>query len=377
MASVLSISALEEFGALRSLSSALLEAEDAGAASAAAAECLVASFGSDTSVSVWLGDRSRPLEAAWRGGDEDLASARERQRVLRSLRPAHVRIGDDRVVALLPLSRRGAAIGVLEVGAPGHLIDEAWDVLETVAGTLSLALSDVARQERFERPSVTETDGDLDLAISWTAHELRGPLSALRASLEFLRVHDASPEHGVLLDRCVVEIDHMSSLVDDVLRPGSGAEPPEGTDCDVVDVVSQAIEQCRVEFGVDRVTFRASPDIRASVEPAQLRSAVGNLVRNALAYSPARTRVEVSASIEDDLLAVSVRNAGRAVSGDDGDADAIFRPYVRGANAEGRFGTGLGLFIARRVAEANGGGLTLRLLEDATEFVLEIPVESR
>lgn len=372
MSSVLSIAALEELGALKAFSGALVDAEDVGDAAAAAAACLSASLGDETSVAVWLGDGSGRLEAAWRA-EAELAPASERQGVIGSLHPARVPLQDDRLAALLPMSCRGEAVGVLEVAAPGHRIDDGWDVLETVAGPLALALHGFARRERPERLGADQHD--LDLATAWTAHELRGPLSALRASLEFLRVHDASPKHGVLLDRCVVEIDHMTSLVDDVLR--SGVEPPKGKDCEVVDVVEQAIEQCRLEFGVDRVLLRAPGRVRARIEPVQIRSAVGNLIRNALAYSPAHTLVEVAVTAEDHLLAVSVRNAGRAVSGDDGDEDAIFRPYVRGTNAQGRPGMGLGLFIARRVAEANGGRLALRLQEDATEFVLEIPMGTR
>lgn len=374
MASVLSVAALEELGALRAFSGELADAEDVGAAASAAADFIVATLGADAPMALWVGGGTRRLEPAWRSTDAELARPAERRAAFRSGRPSRQRKG-DLGVALLPLVCRKDAVGLLEVAAPAHMLDEAWEVLETIAATLAITLHGLAEPESRERRDAA--DDDLDLAISWTAHELRGPLSALRASLEFLRVHDAALEHAALLDRCIVEIDHMSSLVDDVLRAGVGAELPPETDCDVAEVVRRAIDEARLEFGVDRIILDAPRRVLARVEPAQIRSAVANLIRNALAYSPANSAVEVGVALEDHVLTISVRNAGRAVSGDDEDADAIFRPYVRGANTRGRSGRGLGLFIARRVAEANGGRLTLRLEDHATEFVLEIPRGTR
>jgi signal transduction histidine kinase len=323
-------------------------------------------------MALWVEGGTRRLEPAWKSSDVELARPAERRAAFRSRGPARVRKSGDRSVALLPLICRGDVVGLLEVAAPADRLDDAGEMLETIAATLAITLHGLARPERRERPD--DGEGDLDLAIAWTAHELRGPLSALRASLEFLRVHDAPPQHAALLDRCVVEIDHMSGLVDDVLQVGSGGERPTSTECDVTEVVRQAIEETRQDSGVERVILEAPRRVLARIEPVQIRSAVGNLIRNALAYSPARTPVQVAVGQEDHLLTISVRNSGRAVTQDGGDADAIFRPFVRGANAEGRrSGKGLGLFIARRVAEANGGRLTLSLEDRASEFVLEIP----
>ncbi|HET9725063.1 MAG TPA: HAMP domain-containing sensor histidine kinase [Actinomycetota bacterium] len=370
MASVLSVAVLEELGALKAFSAELAAAEDVGAAASAVADCIVATLGPDAPFALWVGGGTRTLEPAWRSNDAELARPAERRAAFRSERPARLRKG-ERGVALLPLVCRAEAVGLLEVAAPAHRLDDTWEILETIVGPLAVTLHGLARPSRSERRD--EAEGDLDLAIAWTAHELRGPLSALRASLEFLRVHDAPSEHAPLLDRCVVEIDHMSGLVDDVLRVGSGAELPPADDCDVTEAVRQAIDESRLQHGAERIILDSPRRVLARVEPVQIRSAVGNLIRNALAYSPAHSPVTVAVALEDHVLSIAVRNAGRAVSGDDGDTDAIFRPYVRGSNAQGRSGRGLGLFIARRVAEANGGRLTLRLEDQATQFVLEIP----
>lgn len=393
MSTALSLSA-PAIVTLRSLSETLGLADDVGAAASAAATCLSATLGPATLVALWQPDAGR-VEVVWRNAETEpavgLEHSAKRQTTFETMRSIRVRRHDraDHLIAMLPLSCRGEAVGVLEVVAAAGLIEDSWDVLETVASQLGLALNGIGQQDRLRRgtgelqrapaavaalaPSVDVNGAadELDLTIAWTAHELRGPLSALRAALGFLGEQELSAMHKALLDRCVVELDHMSMLVDDTLRWGTRGGPRPRRNCEVVDVVRGSIEQTRLEFGVDRVTLRAPRRVVARVEPVQLRSAIGNLIRNALAYSPANTLVEVVVEVDVDAVAITVRNAGQATSGSDG--DAIFLPYVRGANTDGRDGMGLGLFIARRVAEANGGRLTLHLKEEATEFRLEIP----
>lgn len=373
-------------------------AEDVGAAASAAAMCLSATLGSDTLVTLSQPDASRRLRIVWRNEEMetavDVERSAKRQAAFETMRSCvHRDDRDDRLFAILPLSCRGQTVGVLEVLAKAYRIEDASDTLEVVARQLGLALSGIEQQDRLRRqtgelqralaavealtPSV-DADGtadDPELTIAWTAHELRGPLSALTAALGFLREQEPSAMHRGLLDRCAVELDHMSKLVDDTLRWGSRGAPSPRTTCNVVDVVRDSIEQCRLEFGVDRVSLEAPSRALACVDPVQLRCAIGNLIRNALTYSPARTLVGVVLAIHSGVLAITVRNGGPGVSGSD--EDAIFLPFVRGADADGRFGMGLGLFIARRVAEANGGRLTLHRQGEATEFRLEIPGGSR
>lgn len=214
---------------------------------------------------------------------------------------------------------------------------------------------------------------DLDLAVAWTAHELRGPLVGVRAVLEILRERDRSTAEEALLDRCLVELDQLSGLVDDILRWGVRGDAPRPRRCDIVRVVEESLEQCRLELGEGRVSLQAPPRAVAWVEPVQLRGAVGNLVRNALMYSPGDSSVEVVVEIEVGSIIVRVRNAGPDIP--PGEGETIFLPFVRGTSSDGQFGGGLGLFITRRVAEANGGRLSFTSENGTTEFRLEIPRE--
>lgn len=394
VSTVLPLPASAELGTLHELSCALSSARTVEEAGSAVSACLRATLGSADLVALSRMDGSGRLRVEWHDAQADaavrLARPAKREEALRTMQPLRVRprSRSDRLIALLPLSSGGQPIGVLEVHAPADPVDEAWEVLEGIAAQLGLALRGIAQAELLRRQGdqldralaavaalTPGVDADVvaderDLAIAWAAHELRGPISALTASLGFLR-EQGSSDDSRLLDRCLRELDHMSRLVDATLHPSTVDGPVPGGDCDVVDVARRSIEQSELEFGVQRVTLRAPDRAAARIDPVQLRSAISNLVRNALAYSPTGSQVEVVVRNETDVVSITVRNAGRATSGTNG--DPIFLPYVRGANSDGRSGVGLGLFIARRVAEMNEGRLILCLHDEETEFLLEVP----
>lgn len=385
---------------LRWLAKALGSARDAAAAGSAAEACLSQVLGDAARVVLSEPSRSGDAEIVWcnanveQADHEDLSA--ERRAVLETERPVRLRAHDRcaHLVAMLPLSCHGETVGVLEVHGETLALEGAWDVLESVADLLGPTLHGISQRRRQQGrdlhlasipgpvsttdAEVDGTDDGTDLRLAWTAHELRGPISALKAALGFLGEQELTDLHKALIAQCLAELDHMSTLVSSTQRWGDSIEPREPlsrSECEVVGVVRSSIEQIKLASGVDRVVLHAQHPVLADVDPAQLRSAIGNLIRNAIMYSPAQTPVDVAVAVEEEMVAITVRNVGRAIS--EGDLKAIFLPFVRGANVDGRDGMGLGLFIARHVAEANGGRLTLHLHEESTEFQLHIPRGSR
>lgn len=393
MSAVLELWRPPEIRTLRDLSDALASAEDVETA-ASGAGAWVRAVVPDASVRLWQADAAGSLRVVWptdaHEGPAELRHSEERWTAFEAFRSTRVRLGADAdgVLAMFPLSCRGQAIGVLEVLAAESRIESTWDALEIVARQLGMALHGIALQDQLGHrarpsngasaallpeaaPDGSPSDEELDLTIAWTAHELRGPLVALKAALGILSEDGRPSSHDALLDRCRAEVDRLSTLVTDTLRWGVSGEAPRRRHCDLVHVVKDTIEQCRLELGVDRVTLDAPERVLACIDSGQLRSAIANLVRNALMYSTPDSRVEVIVNVDLDFVIVSVRNAGREILSED--QRAIFLPYVRGSNAGGRFGKGLGLFIARRIARANRGQLSVVSKDGMTEFRLEIP----
>jgi signal transduction histidine kinase len=111
--------------------------------------------------------------------------------------------------------------------------------------------------------------------------------------------------------------------------------------------------------------------IRADV--AQLRSAVANLIRNALMYSPSTTPVEVVVDADRVRARVTVRDRGPGIPSEE--RSRIFDPFVRGAvGRDVARGNGLGLFVVRRVAEAHGGSVRLDRTSGGARFCLQLPI---
>ena len=112
------------------------------------------------------------------------------------------------------------------------------------------------------------------------------------------------------------------------------------------------------------------PTIRADRE--RLRQVLANLVENAVKYSHAGSTVEVTTSSENGNVVVDVRDRGTGIAAED--QSLIFEKFGRARSGKTVPGTGLGLFIARSIAEAHGGTLDVRSApgEGAT-FTLSLP----
>jgi two-component system OmpR family sensor kinase len=107
----------------------------------------------------------------------------------------------------------------------------------------------------------------------------------------------------------------------------------------------------------------------ARVDPLHMRSAIENLIRNALRYSTAGTKVRVTVERRDGEPTIEVDNEGRGISPKD--RERIFDPMAVGENG---LGTGLGLFVVGRVVERHGG--TIRCIEGEAghvTFELRLP----
>jgi len=141
----------------------------------------------------------------------------------------------------------------------------------------------------------------------------------------------------------------------------------------MVEVVRSAVESAEMESGQRRVRISAPGQTQVHGDAEHLRVAVANLVRNALSYSPAQAEVWVEVRAKADGVIVQVRDAGPGIAPEE--RQIIFDPFARGsAGRVWRGGTGLGLFIARRIVEAHGGVIGVESSEGGSIFSILLPV---
>jgi signal transduction histidine kinase len=217
--------------------------------------------------------------------------------------------------------------------------------------------------------------------VSLVSHELRSPMAAVIGAARTLqdRWRTLSPEQReAFLALIADETNRLAALIGDVLdtsRIEAGTFSYSFTDVDIGRLVEDAVSTA--SMGQDEVRIRAHvagsvPPIRGDRE--RLRQIVTNLIDNAIKYSPGGDEVEVTVRPENSSVRIVVADHGPGIPRDQ--QRLIFEKFGR-ADVPGssKPGTGLGLFIARSIAEAHGGTLDVRSSPAAgATFVLTLPV---
>jgi two-component system sensor histidine kinase MprB len=188
--------------------------------------------------------------------------------------------------------------------------------------------------------------------VADASHELRTPLTSIRANVELLeRARDIAPgERAQVLASVRGQLEDLTILVGDLVdlaRPGERAvEPPEDLRLD--ELVHDAVRRARRHAPATRFALIADPCM-VSGSRARLARAVGNLLDNAVKWSPPGQPVEVAVNAGE----VTVRDHGPGIGEDD--LPHVFDRFYRAPAARGLPGSGLGLAIVKQVAEGHGG----------------------
>lgn len=211
-----------------------------------------------------------------------------------------------------------------------------------------------AMVDRLERGSEelarSESLAAIGVLTKSLAHEIRTPLSVLRAGTEMLlRSPVAGPREREVSEMLQAEVERLARLVDDLLVFGRPSPPVLG-DMDlhrVADDALAALEATASEKGVALVLQGGAARMRGDAD--QLRQVVVNLVSNGVRACSEGGRVHVTASCENGEAVLDVEDDGEGISPDR--LEEIWRPLV----TTNRSGTGLGLPIVRQLVEAHGG----------------------
>lgn len=226
-----------------------------------------------------------------------------------------------------------------------------------------------------------EAEQRLRRFVADASHELRTPLMSVRGYADLFQYAAANvpEERDKHLARLRSEAARMGILLDDLLLLArlDAAEvdaPLRLEPCDLADLTLQAADAFRAAHPGHPLTLDVgSRPLPLSLDPVRVRQVLDNLLTNAAVHTPVGTRVSVTVGATPGAARVVVADTGPGISDDD--QHRIFDRFYRVDKARSRDkgGSGLGLAVARSLAAAHGGNLTLRSEPGATTFVLELP----
>lgn len=212
------------------------------------------------------------------------------------------------------------------------------------------------------------------------SHEIRNPLNGVVGICAMLADRDVGPRERVLVRTLGGCADQLRSMLDDIL--------------DFSRLDRNQVTMTNVDFEVGALVEEAAramdPDLAACAlmlpeqtawlhgDSGKLRQIVCNLISNALKYGvPREAGVEVrlvSAGSGRSRLRLAVRNSGPTIP--PGELNRLFESFQRGSNTANIPGSGLGLAVCRRLAQAMGGRITAASQDGVTEFALELVLAS-
>jgi len=284
----------------------------------------------------------------------------------------HVRLANGNDISIVPLRHGTRAVGLL--AASSSTIDIG--TLDALAGVVAIAIE--RAQFLAERDAAELVQQKADLAATLLAslsHDLRTPLTAIKAAVENLRGHLTAEERADQARAAASELDRLTRLFQDILdmaRIDAAAIRVDRQWVTAADVVDAASAHVRHTLEGRALRVDTDSDMEVDIDPRLASVALSHILENAAQYSPSDREILVQAHIEPDGLHVSVTDRGPGL--DPGELEHLFERFYRGhAARQTTFGTGMGLSITRGLLAAAGGRIWAENVAGGAKFSIVVP----
>jgi PAS domain S-box-containing protein len=268
----------------------------------------------------------------------------------------------------------GARVFALDLGGQPHYLATLRDITERKQA--EAALRHALEQER-------ELNELKSRFISMTSHEFRTPLTTILSSAELIQIYGArwsDERKQVHFGRIRSAVRNMTRLLDDILILGRGeagrltfAPAP----LDLAQFCGSLIEELQLGVGAGyTLEFTSAGECGAvHMDEKLLRHILGNLLSNALKYSPAGGRVRLALHCAGGQATFTVQDQGIGIPADA--QPRLFETFHRAHNVGAIPGTGLGLAIVKKSVDLHGGAITFVSAEGkGTTFTITLPTEN-
>jgi signal transduction histidine kinase len=235
--------------------------------------------------------------------------------------------------------------------------------------------------ERTE--ALQELDRRKDEFLAMLSHELRNPLAPIRNSVYILnQVEPLSPQARHAVDVIERQTQHVTRLVDDLLdvtRIARGKIELRRETVNLTDLVSRTVEDHSSIFkrlGLDLTTNLPAAAVYANVDPTRMAQVIGNLLHNAVKFTPEAGQATVTLRVVDQCAEIRMSDTGAGISPEL--FPVLFQPFIQGeqtlARTEG--GIGLGLALVKGIVELHGGTVQVESAgrNKGSTFIVRLPL---
>jgi signal transduction histidine kinase len=296
--------------------------------------------------------------------------------------PEEARKEGIRSVLCVPLRVREQTIGVLRMYTAGihRFTDEEIEFLSTLASQGAVAMENARTYQRLEDLEQAKSD-----FVFTVAHELKAPVAAIQSILRVLLEGYAGEffqKQKDLIGRAERRLMALLSLIRDLLALGAlkGALPEtKKTDVILNGVVNRVVDTIRAEAEAKNIALTVEvPETLLTIKgnDEDLERLLGNLLENAVKYTPPRGKVRMKLDVDPHNFRLLVADTGIGIAPES--MPRIFEEFYRGKNAKevGEEGTGLGLSLVKHIVDRYHGEIRVESKPgEGSNFIVTLPRE--
>lgn len=288
-------------------------------------------------------------------------------------------------VPVIPEILRAKVAVLVELFRTSKQLEELNRDLERRVEERTAALAAAMEGEREARIAAEAAIQVRDDFLSVAAHELKTPLTGLRANTQFIarKLQKGELDLPERIGKALLIVEQQSARLTrlvgqllDVTRLDQDKRAAERSATDITALAKQVIETFKDRTAQHRILLKAEPRVSADVEVEGIEQVLSNLIDNAIKYSPDGGRIEVEVAQADTRhVLLSVRDHGIGIPLEK--REAIFERFYQAHADEHRSGLGLGLYITQQIVALHNGEITADFPEDGgTQFTVRLPIHA-
>jgi signal transduction histidine kinase len=253
---------------------------------------------------------------------------------------------------------------------------------EKLASTIDVMrthLKDALIQKEKDKKAIEELMEKKDEFMNVASHELKTPITTLKAYLQVLQKmmpSTAQSSAGDFINKANKQIKKLTDLVDDLLdvnKIQAGKMIYQFSDIDLATFIAEIVEQTQMTNSTHRILLQNNSKVIISGERNRLEQVLSNFLSNAVKYSPNAAEVVVKSEVINGEVKVSVRDYGIGIPADE--QEYVFDRFYRVNQSSRKFnGLGLGLFISAEIIKKHGGEIGVESNTSGSEFYFTMPL---